>query len=102
MVKYSVKVDIESPHFIEMVFSESVIFYFSTEKRKQRFSEKVFDFIDSVNATLEQRYHVSVDCGLMSAISLYQSIEPNGFCIEVGGAIYRWQGQMKLGGVKVI
>lgn len=60
----------------------NVYFYFSSEFNKNRFIERIDDFIINETNKLKAKFHVNIKFEMYLAFVLYKRIEKRGFRVE--------------------
>lgn len=61
----------------------SFYFYFSSEFNKNRFEERINDFIINETNKLKAKFHVNIKLEMYLAFVLYKRIEKRGFRVEI-------------------
>ena len=70
----------DSNYFVE--YENKYRFYFSSQYYKDKFTNRLEDFIDTENYKLKARFNLELDFKEMLLFHLYQRIEKRGFRIE--------------------
>lgn len=58
---------------------KGLIFYFSSEFYKRRYSEKVQDYVSNESLKIQVKYDLNLNFELVFMLSLYKKIEKRGF-----------------------
>lgn len=66
----------ESEYFFKY---KGLIFYFSSEFYKKKFTEEITNYIETETFKLQVKYNINVNFDLLFMLALYKKIEKRGF-----------------------
>lgn len=81
MNKYGTETNLKHSPYCSLVYinNNEYLFYFSTQKRKERFEHQYKYFIDNVNKKLMCSFNVYIKSPDIGLIECYKSIEKHGY-----------------------
>lgn len=91
-IVYSLKI---SPYIIRV---GDITYYFSSKNHLEKFTEKLYENRNTLNASLSRRFSVSVEVPTLCDIVLYSKVETRGFYITCKGVEYTCLNNITLSG----
>lgn len=75
-----------SPHKHKIEYDGySVVYVFSSDLYKRKFTEKLNESRDNINTSLSNRFNLNFVCNILCDLKLYTTIEKRGFLLYVNG-----------------
>ena len=88
-----------SPHTLELRYPEqSIVYVFSSELYKSKFSDKLQENRLKINESLTNRFGFCIKQDLLADLKLYLTIEKRGFLLYVNGRKVEWLDKVALHG----
>lgn len=91
----------KSPYTTRLVYGDTlIIFYFSSERYKNKFDNELADARNKLHESLSKRFKIKITFDFLSDLILYRKVEKRGFYVFYDGEVFtEWPKQVKLDGV---